>query len=190
MRLMERQHTHYLSLRKEIDSYMVEVSCHKSKFEGEMGLQDKLARMNLSKYCYDKLWFPSFSYSFNLQYKLCDHGTHYRVWPSNAPLLNDNFTTIPIGGRCCECRMRLDFDTQCKHELCVHPKFKVKYNNKRWLNEESFEQNYPILSPMFGNNGLYQEISHSVNSFSGADRNEGNVEVANISDIAHENLLH
>ena len=75
--------------------------------------------MNLSKYCYDKLWFPSFSYSFNLQYKLCDNGTKYRVWPSNAPLLYDNFKTIPIGGRYSEYRMRLDFDAQCKHDLCV-----------------------------------------------------------------------
>jgi hypothetical protein len=31
MILIERQYTHYLSLRKEIDSYMVEVLCHKSK---------------------------------------------------------------------------------------------------------------------------------------------------------------
>ena len=107
---------------------------------------------------------------------MCDHGTHYRVCPSNAPLLNDNFTTIPIGGRCSECRMRLDFDTQCKHELCVHPKFKVKYNNKRWLNEESFERHYPKLCPMYHKDKAYQDITQSVDSFSSADTNEGNLQ--------------
>jgi hypothetical protein len=41
---------------------------------------------------------------------------------------------------------------------------------------------------MFGEDGLYEEISHSVNSFSSADTNEGNLEVENNSDIAHDNL--
>ena len=100
MILMERQHTHYLSLRRDIDRYMVEVACHMSKFHGDVGVQDKAARMNLSRYCYDKLWYPSFTKSFHLQFKLCDNGTKYRVWHSNAPLNGDNFATIPIRGRC------------------------------------------------------------------------------------------
>ena len=79
MRLMERYHTHYLSLRKEIDYYMVEVAYHMSKFDGVMGVQDNVARMNLSKYCYDKFWYPSFINSVHLQYKLCEYGTKYRV---------------------------------------------------------------------------------------------------------------
>jgi hypothetical protein len=66
----------------------------------------------------------------------------------------------------------------------------VKYNNKRWLNEESFEHHYPKLSPMFDKDKVSQAISQSINSFSSADTNEGNIEVANMSGIVHENLLH
>jgi hypothetical protein len=94
----------------------------------------------------------------------------YRVWPLNAPLNGDNFTTIPIGGRCSECRLRIDYDVQCKHELCVDPTFKVKCNNQRWLNEESFDTNYPLLSPMLVTHEAFSEISKEVKTSSNCQK--------------------
>ena len=102
---------------------------------------------------------------------------------------NENFTTIPIGGRCGECCIRKDVDTQCKHELCVDPTFKVKYNNKRYLNGEIFQSNYHFLSPMFGHEKSYSDLSNSVKSSSNGHTDNINVETFKNPNITHVNLF-
>eukprot|EP00978_Attheya_sp_CCMP212_P019562 scaffold54980_cov45-Attheya_sp.AAC.4 len=75
---------------------------------------------------------------------MADNGDHI-VYPAGENNDCETSTLVPNGQRC-KCRMRLAFNFQCEHEMCIDGKLILEKYDTRWLSQRCYDTLAPTSS--------------------------------------------
>ena len=178
--LCERQQ---MLCNKENDletDYLVRCNHYRPELEGEFGYEETIARKALSQVPHQNFFVKQLKSSQLLQKEYVIESSSHHVWPIGVSFddNDENHITINDGDRC-PCWRRVDYNIQCKHELCIEPKFISNKWGSRWLNRREFNRLYPNLSTFDSNQEIIDvatEVDNQVNVLENTSRtvNENN----------------
>ena len=151
--LMKRAQDH-AKKRKQLDNRACVLS-HKysSIHDGQLGIDDALAKKNLSPYAYKQLYLPATQRSLFLQSKVefvvdvnsLKEVRTVSIWPAGQDMNLHNCFVLS-DGKPCTCRVKIDFHIQCCHELYADKCIMFAKWSNRWFHSHVFLERYPLLS--------------------------------------------
>jgi hypothetical protein len=140
-----RRQVHLTSKRRqEDDSRFVQTRVYKSCFGMDEAGDDELAKRTFSKFGYESLFLPALKKKRKLLFCTADNGDHI-VYPAGENNDCETSTLVPLGQRC-QCRMRLAFNFQCEHEMCIDGKLILDKCHSRWLSQRCYDTQAPTSS--------------------------------------------
>ena len=144
-RLLKRAQEHAKVRTKEDNKSQVNCYKYVSQEQGQLGVDDALAKKSLSPYCYKIHYVTSSKRAKRLQSYRDSVNGNVSVWPSGETQTISN-SFILGKDKDCICQTKIDFDIQCEHELVYDGRFMVNRYSSRWLHNHVFLEKYPELS--------------------------------------------
>ena len=101
------------------DTATLKAKWHEPEYDGQIGIEDKQARLALSTYAHYNFQSKSLCAMKRYQHRQYNIQQRYFVWPLFEEQNAGNTITFPLHGRC-NCQHMKDFDSKCEHELKVN----------------------------------------------------------------------
>ena len=161
--MTERQQDHYNQKNNVEDTSTLKNNWYESKYDGHVCIDDKETRSALSTYTYVIFWSKTLCAMKRYQHRQYKIQQRYFVRSLFEEQNADNTIKFPLHGRYNYQHIKY-FDRQCEHELSVNTKFDVTRQNKRRLNNHTFQQTYPHLQPFHNIQVFLQNSRHKVHS--------------------------
>ena len=95
VKLMERQHNLYNKTCAMEDNSHIKNTRYISTNVGDIGDQDKCAKIKLSEYAYKNIWEPALKNRVKYQHLFIVKIQEYVVWPNGVDKSKDNSVVIP-----------------------------------------------------------------------------------------------
>ena len=97
---MERQQDHYNQKYKMEDTATLKNKWYESKYDGQVGVEDKEDRLTLSIYAHDNFWSKSPCAMKKHHHRKYNIQQRYFVWPLLEEQNADNIISFALHGRC------------------------------------------------------------------------------------------
>ena len=145
--LMQRQQDHAKMRKADEDALHVQCFKFKSQREGQLGVDEVVAKKNLSGYAYREIFQTVRSRAEWLQFFVNDDGSA-SIWKTGKDP-DTCVVTVIEGHQRCNCLDRKSWSHQCEHEYLIDGKFILSKWNHRWYNNHVFQEMCPSLSFIF-----------------------------------------
>ena len=181
--LMVRQQEHFKAKKTKADALYVASFKFKSKCSGQQGIDEVIAKRNLSTFAFKELFQKSYMKSQFLQSCVENDGS-MSIWKAGGD--RDTCKVVVVHDKQpCECLDHKSWSHQCEHDLLMDGGFMLSKWDNRWLNNHSYQDEFPSMLPNIEISGINDDsaefVSYDVENESSSRTMAGNKLTSNES---------